>query len=64
MSDEKGGIIFHLIALNIIVINSLYANRQENNEIITPRFIFESTHAMFLSGIFSDKGIKFSKRLM
>lgn len=52
MSDEKGGIIFHLIALNIIVINSLYANRQENNEIITPRFIFESTHAMFLSGIF------------
>lgn len=52
MFPEKGGIIFNLVALNIIVISSVYTNCLESNEIITPCFIFKSTHTMILSGIF------------
>lgn len=52
MFPEKGGIIFSLVALNIIVVSSVYTNCLESNEIITPCFIFKSTHTMILSGIF------------
>ena len=35
MFPEKGGIIFNLVALSIIVVSSIYANCHESNEIIT-----------------------------